>query len=511
VASCGLPWMSDPHRICKANAVPGLAACLAHVDPGSRSAFLSRVHERPAVLTGLLQELEVHDELLAALEDILARFAPLDFRGSEFIGSCLLGVHFAGDIDFSRCRFRGRTWFDGAVFPGNADFAYSQFDQDASFNGARFDTDARFDWAVFSSYVTFGSDFRSEVWFDRATFKSWVSVSVPKGKRVRFDDVHLSTVMLDSFAGNDRPPDRGTDARSGGPQARRPLVTFHGANFAEIAEVRTSTDVDVSLTRVVLRNSLSLSSWQGQMRLVSLRSAALEAPLVIGDGVDLGGCRMSHAIGLERLLIVEADPMWRTYRRRLVVADELESVRDADSVALPPIPPDVGGEGILPLKVTAKTVEAVYRQLRTTLEATKAFSAAADFFYGEMEMRRLAAPRMSAERILLALYKLACGYGVRASRALATYVAVLLLTGAALRYGTSWFVAESSKVTASPGLHLTDYWDCVAIAARNSVTFFGGVSEGWTAAGVALMFVVRLIGPAAFAFMLLALRSRVQR
>ena len=203
--------------------------------------------------------------------------------------------------------------------------------------------------------------------------------------------------------------------------------------------------------------------------------------------------------------------MWRTYRRRHVVADEFESVRHADSAALPPIPPDVGGEGILLLKVTAKTVEAVYRQLRTTLEATKAFSAAADFFYGEMEMRRLAAPRMSAERILLALYKLACGYGVRASRAFVTYVAVLLFTGAALRYRTSWFVAESSKVTASPGLYLTDYWDCVAIAARNSVTFFGGVSEGWTAAGVALMFVVRLIGPAAFAFILLALRSRVQR
>ena len=169
------------------------------------------------------------------------------------------------------------------------------------------------------------------------------------------------------------------------------------------------------------------------------------------------------------------------------------------------------GEGILPLKVNAKTVEAVYRQLRTTLEATKAFSAAADFYYGEMEMRRLAAPRMSAERTLLAFYKLTCGYGVRASRALASYVAVLLFAGAALRYRTDWFVADPLKVTASPGLHLTDYWDSVAIAARNSVTFFGGASEGWTAAGIALMFLVRLIGPAAFAFILLALRSRVQR
>jgi len=49
------------------------------------------------------------------------------------------------------------------------------------------------------------------------------------------------------------------------------------------------------------------------------------------------------------------------------------------------------------------------------------------------------------------------------------------------------------------------------MAARNSVTFFGGASEGLTAAGIALMFVVRLIGPAAFALILLALRSQVQR
>ncbi len=168
----------------------------------------------------------------------------------------------------------------------------------------------------------------------------------------------------------------------------------------------------------------------------------------------------------------------------------------------------MSGEGILPLNVSPKTVEAVYRQLRTSLEASKAFSAAADFYYGEMEMRRLAAPRMSAEHVLLALYKVTCGYGVRASRALATYATVLLLTGAALRYRTAWFVADPSKVAASRGLHFTNYWDCLAIAAQNSVTFFGGASDGWTAAGVALMFAVRLIGPAAFAFMRLALRSR---
>lgn len=75
------------------------------------------------------------------------------------------------------------------------------------------------------------------------------------------------------------------------------------------------------------------------------------------------------------------------------------------------------GEGIQPLKVDANTVEGVYRQLRTSLEASKAYSAAADFYYGEMEMRRMAAARPSIDRGLIALYKVTSGYGVRASRA----------------------------------------------------------------------------------------------
>jgi uncharacterized protein YjbI with pentapeptide repeats len=511
VTNCGKPWVSDPNRLCEAKAIPSQRACLAHADAMSRRDFLAAVRENPASLSGLLQDLEVNPDLLKELEPILIRFTPINFSRSEFIGTCGLHLHFARDVDFSDCRFRGRASFEGSIFPGEAYFTCSQFDEGASFNKARFDKEARFDLATFSAQVLFGADFRSDVRFVGATFKSSVLVSLRNNIRVLFDDANVSIVTLGGFSGNERPLVQQTETPSGGLQMNPPLVTFHGASFTGMAQIRTRTKVDVSLARIVLRNLLSLARWEGEMRLVSLRSATLEAPLVIGDGVDVGGCRMTHATGLERLRIVEADPRWRTYRRRQVVADEIESVRHADSVALPPNPRDVEGEGVRSLTVNAKTVEAVYRQLRTSLEGSKAFSAAADFYYGEMEMRRLAAPRMSAERVLLALYKLTCGYGVRASRALATYVAVLLFTGSALRYRTAWFVADPAKVAASPGLHFTDYWDSVAIAARYSVTFFGGGSEGWTASGVALMFVVRLIGPAAFAFMLLALRSRVQR
>ena len=152
------------------------------------------------------------------LKDILTKVTPIYFCGSEFIEACILDVHFAGDVDFSHCRFRGRIRFDGAVFPGKTYFTYSKFDEDASFNGARFDTDARFDSATFSSYVTFGSDFRSDVWFDRARFQSWVSVSLRNSIRVLFDDAILSSVYLDTFVGAVRQVSGLT--RAGSPQAR---------------------------------------------------------------------------------------------------------------------------------------------------------------------------------------------------------------------------------------------------------------------------------------------------
>jgi len=63
MAACGKLWMSDEARTCEAKRVPGLTACLAHVDPSSRRDFLAAVHDNPALMTGLLHDLEVFDEV----------------------------------------------------------------------------------------------------------------------------------------------------------------------------------------------------------------------------------------------------------------------------------------------------------------------------------------------------------------------------------------------------------------------------------------------------------------
>ncbi|WP_373684847.1 hypothetical protein [Streptomyces lunaelactis] len=71
----------------------------------------------------------------------------------------------------------------------------------------------------------------------------------------------------------------------------------------------------------------------------------------------------------------------------------------------------------------------VYRALRKAFEDSKNEPGAADFYYGEMEMRRhdrTATTR--AERGLLHGYWVLSGYGLRASRALGWLAAAMLLT-----------------------------------------------------------------------------------
>jgi hypothetical protein len=66
----------------------------------------------------------------------------------------------------------------------------------------------------------------------------------------------------------------------------------------------------------------------------------------------------------------------------------------------------------------------LYRALRKGREDNKDEPGAADFYYGEMELRRKAVPP-SVERLILWTYWLVSGYGLRAWRALLATLIVL--------------------------------------------------------------------------------------
>jgi hypothetical protein len=75
-----------------------------------------------------------------------------------------------------------------------------------------------------------------------------------------------------------------------------------------------------------------------------------------------------------------------------------------------------------------RQLAAVYRALREGREASKDEPGAADFYYGEMEMRRKAPATPWSERFILWWYWLLAGYGLRGLRA----VMALLVTVAGL-------------------------------------------------------------------------------
>ena len=69
-----------------------------------------------------------------------------------------------------------------------------------------------------------------------------------------------------------------------------------------------------------------------------------------------------------------------------------------------------------PAEVRPERLATLYRQLRKAQEDIKDEPGAADFYYGEMEMRRHAQTAPAAERAIIWLYWLISGYGLRALR-----------------------------------------------------------------------------------------------
>jgi hypothetical protein len=103
-------------------------------------------------------------------------------------------------------------------------------------------------------------------------------------------------------------------------------------------------------------------------------------------------------------------------------------------------------------------VAARYRQLRKAFEDGKNEPGAADFYYGEMEMRRHDRETSSrAERALLSAYWLVSGYGLRASRALGWLVAAMSMTAMLLMFwGIPTRDPQSQTIgTITGGNHIT--------------------------------------------------------
>ena len=189
----------------------------------------------------------------------------------------------------------------------------------------------------------------------------------------------------------------------------------------------------------------------------------------------------------------------------------------------------------------AEDVASVYRELRKGREDDKDEAGAADFYYGEMEMRRqrsrgatgsnvdFGRPVPWAERQILWLYWLVAGYGLRASRALiALAVLIGLFTSGLYLYGfrdRSRPYATAAELQAVPGkpsqtpfppsvADVLDGWgslDAWTYSAGTATAVIGAPDAQLTQEGRAMRIPLRVLGPILIGLGLLAIRGRVRR
>ncbi|MET8894797.1 pentapeptide repeat-containing protein [Streptomyces albogriseolus] len=416
------------------------------------------------------------------------------FEGAQFhVGSaCFDGVDVGGDMPFDGAHFGANATFEGATIGG-----------DVSFLNATPQADVRFRRTVFRRTAVLGPLVcRGTVDFSDAVFENAVTLEVAAGEvrclrtrwastaalRLRYADVDLTDAVPAfpvSVVGRPRPfvsPEGERIAEPGLAPKQVSVVSVKGVDAAYLMLA------DVDLTRCLFVEAVHLD----QLRLE-------------------GRCRLAEPPGgprwIRRRTLAE-EHHWRAtrYRGWTVAPDSGE--HDPDVLA------------------------PVYRQLRKALEDGRNEPGAADFYYGEMEMRRHGDSSSRGERTLLWLYWALSGYGLRATRALTWLLLAMTATVFAMML---WGLPKTDPDPVSEGtadgrrITLTtrkpapvnpdgpyarrlsgERFEKSLRVVANSVIFRGS-GQDLTTTGTYVEMTARLVEPGLLALAVLAVRSRVKR
>ena len=596
-------------------------ACLTHVEPQAREAFLAALKPGAALdLRGTPIDSELLSGLLAAVrpehgpptlgnaEFTKAQFSGravfsgaqfsriAEFGGAQFSGDALFGgaqfsriavfggAQFSGDAEFAGAQFDGDAWFSNAQFSSDAQFDKTQFSRDAVFRETQFDGRARFAEAQFSRNAVFAeAQFSRNAWFDKTQFtgRAWFSNAQFSGN-AQFGEVQFSREAWFSEAQFRRDARFGGarfsgDAQFGGvqfsgdawfpgtqfAQARvfGPVLAFSslildratfeqditieivaeelscvGTLFAKAATLRLRRaqvllDAAVFTKPSTVAFAPDLPRRHAQPRLLSLRGVDV-ATLTLRE-LNLATCLFQGAHHLDQLRIEGARPfadtpgawrlqlgrwrmpIWRRWSRRQTLAEEhrwraeLSRPRPARWSWIDR-PTWHGPTSQTPRWVVERTGQQVqqlgpdglavlYRALGKAQEDSKNQPGAADFYYGEMEMRRQDPNTPWPEWVILWLYWLVSGYGLRGLRALASLAVVVL--GLAMLLHLVGYATHPSPASV---------WGSLLYAA-SSALWIGDDDVRLTGWGKLLRIALRLAGPVLLGLALLSIRNRVKR
>ncbi|MFD9008697.1 pentapeptide repeat-containing protein [Streptomyces sp. NPDC059552] len=464
-------------------------------------------------------------------------------------------VRFAGEADFEMTQFSDDAVFINASFAGSAQFAKARFSKEALFDKSQFGEAAEFSGAEFLGYVNFrevqvaeSAEF-SEARFaalsffgplacartvdlSAAVFEAPVTMEIAAREvrcvRTRWEST--ATVRL-RYATLDL---------SGAVLSFPISVTAHPSPFTAVNDDR----LDESL--ISGPPAVNVASVQG-----------LDAAHLVLTDTDLSDCLFAGAFHLDQLRLegrctfASTPVCWhrrgilpvRWTRRRTLAEEHHWRAHCADQPIPSPEQPHAahlwrpGRYHPDPdLTPDPEDVAAVYRQLRKAFEDGKNEPGAADFYYGEMEMRRHdrrddGTGTPPGERGLLHAYWLLSGYGLRASRALAWLLAAMSVTVLLLMLwglpaegpkqkatgtvpaggGKVSFVIDKEDPRNPTGNRFTvKRFDKALSVTLNSVVFRSS-GQDLTTAGTYIEMTSRLLEPALLALAVLAVRGRVKR
>ena len=552
-------WPTCDEVGCSGACTSDATSCLAHVRADERGATLKRFSESGELdVRGVTISDALFGEILNAaphdtdghLAFSAARFAGATFKGAAEFG----GATFEASAEFGKATFKGAAGFGKATFKGAAEFGGATFEASAEFGKATFEGAAGFGKATFEGDAWFSeTTFKRNTWFGKATFKGAAEFGesafkgdvpvlgpIAVGGSLNLDGVQFaSLVRIETHGG-------AVTCRRG----RFPGGVRFDVRYAEVRLDDTDLSVPSLLTgpagALDPRNTAEIIAGTGLPWLLSLQGANV-AGLTLGN-VNLALCRFAGAHNLDKLrleagtffglspavagwerrqVIAEevawraarrpADRMWTLWwrldsdykpvagwERRQVIAEEVSEEfarraarRPADRMStLWRLDSDDKPEVLSP-----GAVAVLYRALRKSREDAKDEPGAADFYYGEMEMRRHdryigSKWRGLVSRGVLTAYWLLSGYGLRAWRSLAALAVVVFGLAAGF-----WLVGFTRSTT---------YWKSLLFAFRSTISLTDA-QVNLTAWGGLFQAILRLTGPVLLALTLLALRGRVKR
>jgi len=545
--SIGSGWRRCHVDTCLGHAVAQDGACLRHASPQARTQYLSRDTGGAYALSlqGVVVDQELLDEIKAspAVHD-KTMLRPLLLTGADVTNLNFSGWEFAEACALNGAVFHERATFEGSVFHKFFDARGAHFDDSVGyFSGSTFKYD------VHLSYV---HSERQSIDFSSCTFYKTVTAQGADGALLLYESSCVGDLVLTNTATTVRLDDasvtgnldtagsrcgvflasrlRADGARSIGPMEVQNGCILADAHFAERIRIEVSAnsldmsgvgldkggrieaDVqEIRLERLSAGSAVSISgSRRSQAKPVISSISNADAGAMSFAQVDMSRCVFYGAHDLDQTRIeatvtLPRAPRWRS--RRQCVADEFVARihapgRFRSRWSLPSVTttPDSPSAGANDERLEASQAESVYRDLRKSLEARGNEPGAADFYYGEMEMRRKATTSY-AERSILWLYWAVSGYSLRGLRALGWLAAV---------------VVGFAVLLQAIGFNNGDpcFRDALIYTAQATVSIPSGnraLIDHVSWAGEVLRIILRLVGPLLLGLALLSVRNRVKR